>query len=57
MSQMDGFLDLFLQDIQATVHMVWNALGSKEQNRFQSPISAIPTDAGLSTPYCATTNY
>jgi len=47
MSQIDEFLDLFPQDVQATVRMVWNALGLDEQNRFLSLISAIPTDAGL----------
>ena len=47
MSQIDEFLDLFPQDVQDTVHTVWNALGSNEQNRFLGLISAIPTDTGL----------
>jgi len=47
MSQIDEFLDLFPQDVQATVRLVWNALGSNEQNHFLALISAIPTDAGL----------
>jgi small GTP-binding protein len=47
MSQIDDFLNLFPQDVQDTVRMVWNALGSNEQNRFLALISAIPTDAGL----------
>ena len=47
MSQIDEFLDLFPQDVQDTVRLVWNALGSNEQNRFLGLISAIPSDAGL----------
>ncbi len=47
MSQFDEFLDLFPPDVQATVRMIWNALGSNEQNHFLALISAIPTDAGL----------
>jgi len=47
MSQIDEFLDHFPQEVQDTIRMVWNALGSDEQNRFLSLISAIPTDAGL----------
>ena len=47
MSQIDEFLDHFPQDVQNTVRMVWNALGSDEQNHFLALISAIPSDAGL----------
>ena len=47
MSQIDEFLDHFPQEVQATIRLVWNALGSDEQNRFLSLISAIPTDTGL----------
>jgi len=47
MSQIDEFLDHFPQDVQDTIRMVWNALGSDEQNHFLSLISAFPTDASL----------
>jgi small GTP-binding protein len=47
MSKFDDLLSHFPQDVQDTVRMVWNALGSDEQNRFLSLISAFPTDAGL----------
>ena len=47
MSQIDEFLDHFPKDVQDTVRMIWNALGSDEQNRFLTLISAIPSDAGL----------
>src|SRR5512137_633133 len=47
MSQVDDFLDLFPRDVQDIVRMIWNALGSDEQNRFLSLLSAFPTDAGL----------
>ena len=47
MSQIDDFLNLFPQDVQDTVRMVWNALGTNEQNRFMALISAIPSDANL----------
>jgi len=47
MSQIDEFLNHFPQDVQDTVRMIWNALGSDEQNHFLALISAIPTDAGL----------
>jgi small GTP-binding protein len=47
MPQFEDFLDLFPEDVQATVRTVWNALGSNEQSSFLGLISAIPTDAGL----------
>jgi len=47
MSQIDDFLNHFPQDVQDTVRLIWNALGTDEQNHFLSLLSAFPTDAGL----------
>ena len=47
MSQIDSFLDLFPQDVQDTVRLIWNALGSDEQNHFLALIAAFPNDLNL----------
>jgi small GTP-binding protein len=47
MSQIDDFLNLFPRDVQDIVRLIWNALGSDEQNRFLALLSAFPTDTGL----------
>ena len=47
MTQIDDFLSLFPEDVQNSVHTIWNALGSNEKNHFLALISTIPSDAGL----------